>query len=70
MVASSYLLVNVKLAENLGGVEEMGVVDNPKVASQQTVNGMRREQSSSLLDVPSKQRQVENQRQPVSVNEE
>lgn len=46
-----FLFVYVELAEDLGGVEQMGVVDD-------------------LLDVPSEERQVENQRQPVTVDKE
>lgn len=45
------LLVDVELAEDFGGIEEVSVVND-------------------LLDVPAKERQVENQRNPISINEE
>jgi len=46
-----FLLMNIELPEDLGGVEEMGVIDN-------------------LLDVPGQERQVQDQRHPVSVDKE
>lgn len=46
-----FLLVNIKLPEDLSRVKEVGVVND-------------------LLDVPSEERQVQDQRQPISVDEE
>jgi len=46
-----FLLVDIQLAEDLGGVKQMSVVND-------------------LLNIPSKERQVEDKRQPVSVDEE
>lgn len=64
----AYLLVNVELAEDLGGVEQVSVVDDP------TILLVRRRYSKRianvLLDVPGQERQVEDQRDPVSVDEE
>lgn len=45
-----FLLVDIELSEDLGGVEQMGVIDD-------------------LLDVPAEERKVENQRQPVPVDQ-
>lgn len=69
------LLVDVELSEDLGGVKKMGVVDDPsdcRLEIRGSVCGNRppfREQSS-LLDVVSEERKIENERNPVAVDEE
>jgi hypothetical protein len=65
---AAYLLVNVELAENLRRIEQVGVVNNPRVRSVsccQIGNSV-----IVLLDIPGKERQVEDERHPVAVDEE
>lgn len=69
----AYLLVNVELAEDLGSIKEVGVVDNPKVGALAVVGEdapERRHEPSLLLNIPGEERQVEDQGQPVAVNQE
>jgi hypothetical protein len=68
---SPYLLVDVEFAEDFGGVEEVGVVDDPVVlVSAQTLRDANRFLVYALLDIPCNQGQVEDQGQPVSVDKE
>ena len=62
--------MDIQLAEDLCGVEEMGVVDNPGIWSVYLREGRRGIIRNLLLSVPSNKRQVEDERQPVSVDEE
>lgn len=64
----AYLLVNVELAEDLGGVEQVSVVDDPTILLVRRRYNKRI--ANVLLDVPGQERQVEDQRDPVSVDEE
>lgn len=66
--ARAYLLVDVELSENLGRVQEVLVLEDP-VSCQHTC---LQEQSvcNRLLCVPCKQRQVEDQSDPVAVDKE
>lgn len=69
----AYLLVDVELAEDFGSIEKMGVVNDPVVSGQSRSMECACEGAavdSLLLGVPGEQRQVENKRQPVAVDEE
>lgn len=61
--------MDIQLAEDLSGIKEMGVVNDPVNAGQLKVK-IHLELGLILLDVPSQERKVENQRQPVAVDEE
>lgn len=64
----AYLLVNIELAEDLGGVEQVSVVDDPTI--QLVRRRYNKRIANVLLDIPGQERQVEDQRDPVSVDEE
>lgn len=64
----AYLLVNVELAEDLGGVKQVSVVDDPTILLVR--RRYKKRIANVLLDVPGQERQVEDQRDPVSVDEE
>lgn len=65
---SAYLLVDIELSENLGRVKEMGVIDNPTTHVSDLLAIAFNDYP--LLDVPSEEWQVEDQREPVSVDKE
>jgi hypothetical protein len=67
----THLLVDVQLSEYLGGIQKMLVVEDPKWQ----VSNMRFDQRpevgcNSLLSVEGKERQVQNDSQPIPVNHE
>lgn len=66
----AYLLVDVQLAEDLGGIQQVGVVDNPRPKSAFIPSPQWSQACDVLLDVVGKQRQVQDQRHPVAVNQE
>lgn len=65
--------MDIQLPENLGGVEEMSVVDDPARVSLFLCHNIYPPESGvehPLLDVPAEERQVKNQRNPVAVDQE
>ena len=72
--AYTYLLVDVQLAEDLGRIQEVSVVDDSSGEAvshawtlvEQVGEGISR----ILLDIPAQKREVEDERQPVTVDEE
>lgn len=66
----SHLLVNVELPENLSGVKEMGVVDDSEHLLVLLLRFRALKAVSILLGIVPKQRQVENEGKPVSVDQE
>jgi hypothetical protein len=69
-----YLLVDIELSENLGGIKQVGVVNNSssKLVSKNPFHAAAIIwlEGRSLLNVVSKQGQVENKGNPVSVDQE
>lgn len=72
MGCGSYLLVDVQLAEDLGSIQQVGVVDDPrgKSAFSNSATNRRVQEGNVLLDVVGYERQVQDQRYPVSVDQE
>ena len=66
----AHLLVDVELAEDLGGIQEMRVVDYPAAGQRRCLLLFPPIRIDLLLGVPSEQRQVEDQGDPVSVDKE
>jgi hypothetical protein len=70
----AYLLVNIELSENLGGIKQVCVVNNPGSSFVRKtlfyVAAIIWLESNSLLNVVSEERQVEDKGNPVSVDQE
>ena len=82
----SNLLVDIQFPENLSGIEKMGVVEDPEESRVSHVRfpcaynrpspgfrvslPPRTATMNILLDIPGKQRQIQDQRQPVAVDKE
>lgn len=66
----SYLLVDVELAEDLGRIKQVGVLEDPTIKVSNRVCAYGWGKDDALLSVPGDQRQVEDEGQPVSVDEE
>lgn len=71
MMWKCYLLMNVQLAEDFSGVQQVDVIKDPKYVS--TVGSIAPcmwHWWCLLLRIPDKQRQVQDQRQPVAIDQE
>ena len=71
--ASPHLLVDVEFPEYLGRIQQVGVVHDstqPLVSKVADIHGAHSPGQDVLLDVPCQQWQVQDQGQPVSVDEE
>jgi hypothetical protein len=68
----THLLVDVQLSENLGGIQKMLVVEDPKwqQVSNTRLDHRPEVEYNSLLSVEGKERQVQNDSQPIPVNHE
>jgi hypothetical protein len=67
----THLLVDVQLSEYLGGIQKMLVVEDPKWQVSNMCLDQRPEVGcNSLLSVEGKERQVQNDSQPIPVNHE
>ena len=64
--------MHIQLAEDLGRVQEMGVVEDPaqRVSEEPDVSARGLNAGPLLLDIPGEQRYVEDEGHPVSVDQE
>lgn len=62
--------MDVELAEDLSGVEQVSILEDPSASQSAILRSQPRREWYSLLRVPGDERKVEDQWQPVSVDQE
>lgn len=64
-----YLFVNIQFSENLSGIEQVLIIQNPTESPCQSMSQVSKFELDLLLCVESQERQVQQQCQPVSVDQ-